>query len=46
MSAYGRDRLDSDNDGWYDDEDCDPYDPYRGAYCNDCPDDPTAIICP
>ena len=35
VSAYGRDRIDSDGDGWYDDEDCDPYDPYRytGCYC-------------
>jgi hypothetical protein len=46
VSAYGRDRLDSDGDGWYDDEDCDPYDPYQNTYCNECPDDPTAIICP
>jgi hypothetical protein len=46
VSAYGRDRLDSDGDGWYDDEDCDPNDPYRGIYCNDCPEDPTVIICP
>ena len=46
MSAYGRDRLDSDGDGWYDDEDCDPEDPYRNTYCNDCPENPTAIICP
>lgn len=45
ISAYGRDRLDSDSDGWYDDEDCDPYDPSRGAYCNDC-EDPMVIICP
>ena len=28
VSAYGRDRLDSDGAGWYDDEDCDPYDPF------------------
>ncbi len=27
MTGWGRDRLDSDGDGWYDDEDCDPYDP-------------------
>jgi hypothetical protein len=46
VSAYGRDRLDSDGDGWYDDEDCDPYDPYRNTWCNDCPEDPTVIICP
>ena len=29
MSAYGRDRPDSDGDGWYDDEDCYPYDSTR-----------------
>ena len=46
ISAYGRDRLDSDGDGWYDDEDCDPYDPYRSTYCGGCPENPTAIICP
>jgi hypothetical protein len=45
VSAYGRDRLDSDSDGYYDDEDCDPYDPSRNVYCNDCPENPTAIIC-
>lgn len=35
VTAYGRDRYDSDGDGWYDDEDCDPYDPYvhTGCYC-------------
>lgn len=27
--AWGRDRLDSDGDGWYDDEDCYPYDSWR-----------------
>jgi hypothetical protein len=27
MTGWGRDRLDSDGDGWYDDEDCAPYDP-------------------
>lgn len=27
MSCYGRDRPDSDGDGYYDDEDCYPYDP-------------------
>jgi hypothetical protein len=25
MTGWGRDRLDSDGDGWYDDEDCFPY---------------------
>lgn len=35
VTAYGRDRPDSDGDGWYDDEDCDPYNPYQytGCYC-------------
>jgi hypothetical protein len=33
MTAWGRDRVDSDGDGWYDDEDCNPYDPY---YTNNC----------
>src|SRR5829696_2020953 len=35
VTAWNRDRPDSDGDGWYDDEDCDPYDPYRytGCYC-------------
>jgi hypothetical protein len=33
VTAYGRDRLDSDGDGWYDDQDCEPYDPY---YTNNC----------
>jgi hypothetical protein len=30
MTGWGRDRLDSDGDGWYDDEDCYPY----SASCN------------
>lgn len=33
MSGWGRDRTDSDGDGWYDDEDCNPSDPY---YTNNC----------
>jgi hypothetical protein len=33
LTAWGRDRLDSDGDGWYDDEDCDPYDPYLNNNC-------------
>ncbi|MFL6254130.1 MAG: hypothetical protein ACJ74T_03845 [Pyrinomonadaceae bacterium] len=33
MTGWGRDRPDSDGDGWYDDQDCDPYDPY---YTNNC----------
>jgi hypothetical protein len=27
LNCWGRDRPDSDGDGWYDDEDCYPYDP-------------------
>lgn len=34
MSGWGRDRPDTDGDGWYDDEDCDPYDPYLNYDCN------------
>ncbi|MDQ1610677.1 MAG: hypothetical protein QOG00_608 [Pyrinomonadaceae bacterium] len=34
MSAWGRDRPDSDGDGWYDDEDCSPYDPYLNTDCS------------
>jgi hypothetical protein len=33
ITAWGRDRLDSDGDGWYDDEDCDPWDPYLTNNC-------------
>ena len=33
VTAYGRDRPDSDGDGWYDDEDCDPYNPYQYTDC-------------
>ncbi len=35
VTAWGRDRPDSDGDGWYDDQDCDPYNPYQytGCYC-------------
>jgi hypothetical protein len=33
MTGWGRDRPDSDGDGWYDDEDCDPYDPYLTNNC-------------
>ena len=33
VTAWGRDRPDSDGDGWYDDQDCAPYDP---VYGNDC----------
>ena len=46
FSAYGRDRYDSDGDGWYDDEDCAPYDPTLNSYCDGCPSDPTLEICP
>lgn len=34
MTGWGRDRVDSDGDGWYDNEDCDPYDPYLNSNCN------------
>jgi hypothetical protein len=33
MTGWGRDRSDSDGDGWYDDEDCNPYDPYLNNNC-------------
>jgi hypothetical protein len=33
MTGWGRDRTDSDGDGWYDDQDCNPNDPY---YTNNC----------
>jgi hypothetical protein len=33
MTGWGRDRPDSDGDGWYDDQDCDPYDPYLTNNC-------------
>lgn len=33
MTGWGRDRPDSDGDGWYDDEDCAPYDPYYNYSC-------------
>lgn len=34
VTAFGRDRPDSDGDGYYDDQDCDPYDPYVWVDCN------------
>ena len=34
MTGWGRDRPDIDGDGWYDDEDCAPYDPYRNYDCS------------
>jgi hypothetical protein len=34
LNCWGRDRPDSDGDGWYDDEDCYPYDPYYWS-CSD-----------
>lgn len=34
LTAWGRDRPDTDGDGWYDDQDCDPYDPNRNYDCN------------
>jgi hypothetical protein len=36
MTAWGRDRYDSDGDGWYDDEDCDPWDPYVTSCTETC----------
>ena len=36
MTGYGRDRPDSDGDGWYDDEDCSPYDPSLNYNCEGC----------
>jgi hypothetical protein len=36
LTAWGRDRPDSDGDGWYDDEDCNPYDPYLNSNCTQC----------
>lgn len=53
ITATGRDRPDSDGDGWYDDQDCDPYDPYRNSDCsNNCGGDDRGLyqveqeICP
>jgi hypothetical protein len=34
MTGWGRDRLDSDGDGWYDDEDCAPDDPSFNYDCS------------
>lgn len=34
MTAWGRDRPDSDGDGWYDDQDCDPWNPYLNESCS------------
>lgn len=34
VNAWGRDRPDSDGDGWYDDQDCAPYDPTLNYNCN------------
>lgn len=33
INAWGRDRPDSDGDGWYDDQDCAPWDPYLNYDC-------------
>jgi|GEM_PF-2294444 len=35
LTGWGRDRPDSDGDGWYDDEDCDPYDPFLSNNCTE-----------
>jgi hypothetical protein len=36
ITGWGRDRPDSDGDGLYDDEDCDPYDPFNGSCLETC----------
>jgi hypothetical protein len=36
LTGWGRDRLDSDGDGWYDDEDCYPDDPYMNCNTGIC----------
>lgn len=36
ITGWGRDRPDSDGDGIYDDEDCDPYDPYNSSCMETC----------
>lgn len=41
MTGWGRDRTDSDGDGWYDDEDCDAFDPSRNYNCGSCGGDAT-----
>lgn len=33
VTAWGQDRQDSDGDGWYDDQDCAPFDPYMYTNC-------------
>ena len=42
MTGWGRDRPDSDGDGWYDDEDCAPYDV---NYNYSCPEPCGARFC-
>ena len=32
LTGWGRERVDSDGDGYYDDEDCYPYDPALSCY--------------
>jgi IPT/TIG domain len=48
VTAYGRDRADSDGDGWYDDQDCDPWNPFRNIDCSggNCSSDPQPVFCP
>lgn len=46
MWGYGRDRPDSDGDGWYDDEDCAPYDPSLNYDCSqNCNTNPIPMEC-
>jgi hypothetical protein len=46
MTGWGRDRPDSDGDGWYDDEDCAPYDPSYNYECaSTCGDSTTRYHC-